>query len=205
MALEQQTILAIMRVVASFSDNLSPRQPSSPLPSTSPSPPPPASPGDDVRTDPTAGVSPSAFLPPPVAGDGGGGGGGNGGSGDVSMPMLPPGVSVSVVVDLAAMSVALTEGGVNVAAVALSAAHCKVNVSIKCKMCWLVGGAGLVGPLCWLLIGQSSPPVVCRGLVPWTCAGDARVEDVHPRCCTTHVYYIACAMLRLWLESTLWC
>lgn len=47
------------------------------------------------------------------------------------MPMVPPGVSVSVVVDLAAMSVALTDGGVNVAAVALNAAHCKVNVSVR--------------------------------------------------------------------------
>ncbi|CAN0422224.1 unnamed protein product, partial [Ectocarpus fasciculatus] len=43
------------------------------------------------------------------------------------MPMLPPGLSVSIVVDLAAVSIALTEAGVNVAAVALSAAHCKVN------------------------------------------------------------------------------
>lgn len=41
---------------------------------------------------------------------------------------------MSVVVDLAAASIALTERGVNVAAVALSAAHCKVNVS---DICWI--------------------------------------------------------------------
>lgn len=132
MALEQQTILAIVRVVASFSENLSPSQPpppSSSPPSTSTSLPPPANPkGDAVRSGSTAGLSPSAAFPPPPAAAAGSG---SGGSGDVSMPMLPRGVSVSLVVDLAAVSVALAEDGVNVAAVALSAAHCKVNVSSK--------------------------------------------------------------------------
>lgn len=123
-ALEQETILAIMGVVASFSENLSPSS------STPPPSPPPANPGDGdaARSGSAAGLSPSAFPPPPQA-TGNGGGSSSSGSGGVSMPMLPRGVSVSVVVDLAAMSIALTEGGVNVAAVALSGAHCKVNVS----------------------------------------------------------------------------
>lgn len=128
MALEQETILAIARVVSTFSENLSPSSPPPPpLPSSSSSSPPPlpAIPGgDSPAASGGAGLSPPVVpLPPATAG------GGSTGSGDMSMPMLPPGVSVSVVVDLAAMSVALAEGGANVAAVALSAAHCKVNVS----------------------------------------------------------------------------
>lgn len=118
-ALEQETMLAIVRVVASFSDNLSP---------------PAAHDGRAVRSgsaavvsssaDPCTGLgdTPAASAPPPAV-DGGGDSGGA-----LSMPMLPRGVSASVVVDLAAVSVALTESGANVVAVALSAAHCKINV-----------------------------------------------------------------------------
>lgn len=152
--MEQETILAIVRVVASFSDNLSS---SSPSPPSTSSPPLPANARDAVRSGSTGGLSPSAFTPPPATGDGGG----SGGSGEVSMPMLPRGVSVSIVVDLAAMSIALTAGGVNVAAVALSAAHCKVNVSTTCLRV-AVDCIGCVEPL----------------RVSCACAGDAMVEDI---------------------------
>ncbi|CAM9335880.1 unnamed protein product, partial [Laminaria digitata] len=43
------------------------------------------------------------------------------------MPMLPCGVSVTLAVDFAAMSVVLTNARRNVIAVTFGAAHCKVN------------------------------------------------------------------------------
>ncbi|CAM9800180.1 unnamed protein product, partial [Scytosiphon promiscuus] len=128
-ALEQETILAVMRVVDSLSSNL-PSSSSSSSSSTSSPPPPPspalAAPGDPGRSD-TEPVLPSST--PTDTGDGRSGveAGAGAEGGDILVPMLPQGVSVSVVVDLAAASVALTGGGVGVAAVALKAAHCKVN------------------------------------------------------------------------------
>ncbi|CAM9510658.1 unnamed protein product [Pylaiella littoralis] len=144
-ALEQETIIAIMRIVSSLS--VTPPPPPPPSSSASSLPPPTASPGAPVRSDPTPATPSAAPEPsvsefdatsvkrsPPASMAGGGEGEG------VSMPMLPPGVSVSVVVDLAAMSVALAESGVNIVAVALRAAHCKVNAeSIRVKAVMSLG------------------------------------------------------------------
>ncbi|CAN0541160.1 unnamed protein product, partial [Ectocarpus sp. 12 AP-2014] len=141
--LEQATLLATARVLASFSTEDDDDVAAAVLP---PPPPPPsgsalattsppatnaaaASERSCLEQRPPAAAASAASLPPADGGDNGDdvGGGGDDGGGEVSMPMLPPGLSVSIVVDLAAVSVALTEAGVNVAAVALSAAHCKVN------------------------------------------------------------------------------
>ncbi|CAN0410490.1 unnamed protein product [Ectocarpus sp. 12 AP-2014] len=96
------------------------------------------------------------------------------------MPMLPPGLTVSIVVDLAAVSVALTEAGVNVAAVALSAAHCKVNVGLEVCDCELgvpldggVGADGGSGGLDGIIADRSDSRVAAKlGLlltdVTWT-------------------------------------
>lgn len=47
------------------------------------------------------------------------------------MPMMPRGVAVTLAVDVAAVGVILTESGARVAAVTVSTANCKVNVSIS--------------------------------------------------------------------------
>lgn len=46
-----------------------------------------------------------------------------------SVPVLAQGVSVTVAADVSALSVALREAGHNVAAVTACAVHCKINVS----------------------------------------------------------------------------
>lgn len=46
------------------------------------------------------------------------------------MAMMPSGVAVTLAVDVAAIGVILTESGARVAAVTISTANCKVNVSI---------------------------------------------------------------------------
>lgn len=51
------------------------------------------------------------------------------GAGAAMMPMMPSGVTVTLSVDVAAVGVVLTESGARVAAVTVSAANCKVNVS----------------------------------------------------------------------------
>lgn len=55
--------------------------------------------------------------------------GGTVGGDGPSVPVLSQGVSVTIAVDVSALSVALKEAGHNVAAVTACAAHCKVNVS----------------------------------------------------------------------------
>lgn len=50
------------------------------------------------------------------------------------MPMMPEGMAATVTVDLAAISIALTEAGKGLVAVTLSAAHCKVNVSASLRI-----------------------------------------------------------------------
>lgn len=130
-ALEQATILAVLRVASSAIEQQAPvLAPPSPLP---------------ARTASSGAVSsivrPSS-VPAPRRADPGAEatglpsdattevkGGATGGWDGVMMPMLPYGVSATLVVDVAAVSVALTEAGVNVAAVTVCAAHCKVNVS----------------------------------------------------------------------------
>lgn len=50
-------------------------------------------------------------------------------AGAMMIPMMPSGVTVTLSVDVAAVGVVLTESGARVAAVTISAATCKVNVS----------------------------------------------------------------------------
>lgn len=142
-ALEQATILAVLRVASSAVEQqqqvqvpvLTPRSPPARASSSgavSSSPPLlPAVQHAARHEDPgaeTTGVLSNA--PTEMRGGGEGEGGGV-----LTMPMLPYGVSATLVVDMTAISVALTEAGVNVAAVAVCAAHCKVNVSFVCVFC----------------------------------------------------------------------
>lgn len=145
-------------------------------PSLSLSPPPP--PALDTSGGVFLSVSPKTPLVPgaedslataAVGSDGGGGG--------LVMPMLACGVSATLVMDVAAISVALTDGGVNVAAVAVCAAHCKVNVSDAicccfCRCCFMLACA-IVTFQCHLVGGfctSDFPPVyVLVQCSSWNC------------------------------------
>lgn len=118
-ALEQETIMTVLRIASSVLVD-SPPPPPSPLVTPdaavpSGSVPVPATPRSEPCAETATGVSP--------AGDSDGGGS------ELAMPMLPCGVSVTLAVDFAAMSVVLTNARRNVIAVTFGAAHCKVNVS----------------------------------------------------------------------------
>lgn len=122
-ALEQETILAVLRIASSVLVD-------SPLPPRPPSP--VVTPGRAVPTNsrsipatPRADSCSGTATGVLVTGDGDTNGGGCG----LAMPMLPCGVSVTLSVDFAAMSVVLTNARTNVIAVTFGAAHCKVNVS----------------------------------------------------------------------------
>lgn len=119
-ALEQETILAVLRIASSVLVNSPPPPPLSPL-VTPDATSVPAMP----RSEPCAETA--IDLMPAGGSDGGGGG--------LAMPMLPCGVSVTLAVDFAAMSVVLTNARTNVIAVTFGAAHCKVNVS-EVIICW---------------------------------------------------------------------
>lgn len=130
-ALEQATILAVLRVASSAMEQQAPvLAPPSPLSARTASSGAvssivrPSSVPAARRVDPgteATGLPSDATVELK--------GGATGGWDGLMMPMLPYGVSATLVVDVAAVSVALTEAGVNVAAVTVYAAHCKVNVS----------------------------------------------------------------------------
>ena len=105
MSLEQETVLALLRIASSAAADRSAPSPASP---------PPVVPPGNLRgrvgesdTDDAGEVE----------------------SRGPSLPVLAQGVSATLAVDVAAVSVALTEAGRHVAAVTACAAHCKVNVS----------------------------------------------------------------------------
>lgn len=116
-ALEQETIMAVLRIASSVVTDFSPL----------------ATPdGAVLSASPTTAAEPSAAglnIDAVSAIAQKDSSSGSGGGGELLMPMLPNGVSATLAVDVAGISVALTEAGVNVAAVTVSAAHCKVNVS----------------------------------------------------------------------------
>lgn len=128
-ALEQETILAVSRIASLVLVD---------------SPPPPPPPRQSPLVTPDAVVPSGSISVPatqrsepyaetvtgvlPAAGSDGAGSG-------LTMPMLPCGVSVTLAVDFAAMSVVLTNARTNVIAVTFGAAHCKVNVSEDIA-CW---------------------------------------------------------------------
>lgn len=119
-ALEQETILAVLRIASSVLVDSPPPPPPSPLVT-----PDAVVPSGSVVVPPMPRSEPCAETAMDVlpAGDSDGGGDG------LAMPMLPCGVSVTLAVDFAAMSVVLTNARTNVIAVTFGAAHCKVNVS----------------------------------------------------------------------------
>lgn len=114
--LEQETVLALLRIASSATV-------ASPSPAVLPD-----SLGGNVSiASPSRRASASLFEGRQM--DGAGALGGTVGDDGPSVPVLSQGVSVTVAVDVSALSVALREGGHNVAAVTACAAHCKVNVS----------------------------------------------------------------------------
>lgn len=120
-ALEQETILAVLRIASSVLVDSPPPHASSLVTLgavvSSGSMSVPATPRSRPCAEAETGVLPAEA------------GGSDGGGGGLAMPMLPCGVSVTLAVDFAAMSVVLTNARRNVIAVTFGAAHCKVNVS----------------------------------------------------------------------------
>lgn len=123
-ALEQETIMTVLRIASSVLVDSPP--PPSPLVTPGATVP---SGSMSVPATPRSGPCAETATGVLTAGDGVGGGG------ELAMPMLPCGVSLTLAVDFAAMSVVLTNARRNVIAVTFGAAHCKVNVS-EGIICW---------------------------------------------------------------------
>ena len=116
MNLEQETVLALLRIASSAT-----------VASPSPAVVPDSLGGNIGVADPSRRSSASHIEGRQM--DGAGALGGTVGGDGPSVPVLSQGVSVTIAVDVLALSVALREAGHNVVAVTACAAHCKVNVS----------------------------------------------------------------------------
>lgn len=145
LSLEQATVLALLRIVSSVmtqtqstsaaTGNTPVMIPTSPSAAASDASGSRAIPGlgaCETGREESKGESGTPSHVDPVEKGGVGGIKGGGHEGSVAVPMIPmllSGVTVTLAVDVAAVSVALTEAGAGVAAVTLTAAHSTVIVS----------------------------------------------------------------------------